>query len=153
MAVSDPHGVAERGPITGIEIATEWAKLPPEHLQMALKALNPQLQREHEVRLEQIRISAQSAQQIRQFRIQLYSLWAGLTISLVMLGASVYVAVNDQPWLALAFSGPSLLALTKLFVLRRTDPHDMSSMVRSQRSAAALVPPDPAAGGTQAGIP
>lgn len=152
MAVSDPIGGAERPPMTGIEIATEWAKLPPEHLQVALKALNPQLEREHLARVEQMRISAQNAQDLRQFRIQVYSLWAGFCLSLVMLGAAVFVAVNDQAWLALAFSGPSLLALTKIFVLRRSDSNDIRAMVSSQRAAASLVPPDPA-GGSQAGIP
>jgi hypothetical protein len=150
MAVDD--GLAERHPVTGVEIAAEWAKLPPEHLQVALKALNPQLEREHLARIEQMRISAQSAQDIRQFRIQVYSLWAGFFLSLVMLGASVYVAVNGQAWLALAFSGPSLLALTKIFVLRRSDSYDMQAMVSSQRAAASLLPPDPA-GGSQAGVP
>ncbi|MFC7264212.1 hypothetical protein [Streptomyces lutosisoli] len=119
---------------------------------MALKVLNPQLEREHKLQIEQMKISAQSAQGLREFRIQVYSLWAGLLISLGMLGASVYVAVNDQPWLALAFSGPSLLALTKIFVLRRSDSYDMSAVVRSQRAAASLVPPDPA-GGTQTIVP
>ena len=152
MAVNDPADATERPPVTGIEIATEWAKLPPEHLQVALKALNPQLEREHVARIEQMRISAQSTQDLRQFRIQVYSLWAGFFLSLVMLGAAVFVAVNDQPWLALAFSGPSLLALTKIFVLRRSDSYDMRAMISSQRAAASLVPPD-APTGSQAGIP
>ncbi|WP_316759963.1 hypothetical protein [Streptomyces herbicida] len=138
--------------MTGIEIATEWAKLPPEHLQVALKALNPQLEREHLARIEQMRISAQNTQCLRQFRIQVYSLWAGFFLSLVMLGAAVFVGVNNQPWLALGFSGPSLLALTKIFVLRRSDSYDMRAMVSSQRAASSLIPPD-TTGGSQAGIP
>lgn len=146
MGADDPNGLTERHPVTGVEIAAEWAKLPPEHLQIALTALNPQLEREHLAKIEQMRISAQSAQEIRQFRVQVYSLAAGFFLSLVMLGAAVYVAVNGQAWLALAFSGPSLLALTKIFVLRRSDSTDMRAMVSSQRAAASLVPPDPAAG-------
>lgn len=153
MAVSDPRDTAERTSVTGIEIATEWAALPPEHLAMALKALNPQLEREHKARIEQMRISAQGAKEMREFKFQIYSLCAGLIISLVMLGAAIYVATNDQPWLALAFSGPSLLALAKIFVLRRSDADDMRAVTRGQQTAASLVPPDPApSGGSQTGV-
>lgn len=38
-----------------LQVTQMWAKLPPEHLEFALEALEPELRREHEHRLELLR--------------------------------------------------------------------------------------------------
>ncbi|MEU3491154.1 hypothetical protein [Streptomyces massasporeus] len=64
-----------------------------------------------------------------------------------MLGAAVYVApVNG--WLSALLCGPSLLALVKVFVLRRSDPGDMRAVslagrVASDAAVQAQQPPPP----------
>ncbi|WP_258054602.1 hypothetical protein [Streptomyces sp. Ru71] len=49
--------------------------------------------------------------------------------------ARVYVAQGDRWWLSLLLCGPSLLALAKVFVLRRSDPDDMRLLARATHSA------------------
>ncbi|MFG1706474.1 hypothetical protein ACFLIM_25095 [Nonomuraea sp. M3C6] len=39
---------------SGFEIGSLWGQIPVEHLQVALKALEPQLKREHEFRMKQL---------------------------------------------------------------------------------------------------
>ena len=42
-----------------------------------------------------------------------------------MLTGAVIVGVNGQLWLAVLLTGPSLIALAKIFVLRRSDRTDV----------------------------
>ncbi|AZM56298.1 hypothetical protein DMA15_29965 [Streptomyces sp. WAC 01529] len=60
----------------------------------------------------------------------------GATIAVAMLGAGVYVA-QDAWRLATLLCGPSLLALGKIFVLRRSDPDDRKADGRATRSSTA----------------
>ncbi|MFF8359509.1 hypothetical protein ACF063_39310 [Streptomyces chartreusis] len=153
-----------------LNIAAQWSALPPEHLREALAALDPQLAREHELRmraqdarekrmateaeiakahakaeLEKIRADA-AAVETRLKRAHTYrmaGLAAGLTISIAMLIASVLVAPHG-PWLSCLFAGPGLLALVKIFVLLKSDPEDMRQTARAAQSAlAAAVQPAP----------
>ena len=133
-----PHGTVirpDRQP-SALDLATQWATLPPEHLRIALKALEPQLAREHELRLEQERsaertsvaaaesAAAESADRRAHVRY-LSGMVSGLVLSLSMLTGAVIVGTSGQAWLAAALSGPSMLALAKIFVLRRSDPEDL----------------------------
>ncbi|NXY98790.1 hypothetical protein HYE82_31310 [Streptomyces sp. BR123] len=128
---------------TGLEHALQWAQLPPEHLQIAMKALEPELKRHHEFRMQQDahrqeleleRMRLESAQQQltqqlehderqakRSYTLYLVGLIAGFLISAGMLVGAVFVGMNNQPWLAAMLAGPSLLALATLFVLRKND--------------------------------
>ncbi|MFF1843081.1 hypothetical protein ACFVW9_15210 [Streptomyces sp. NPDC058217] len=146
---------------TGLEIAMQWADLPAEHLQIALKALEPQLRREHELRMEQqravqqldlerMRLSDKEAQAKRSHALFMAGLIAGFVVAVGMLAGAVVVGVQGHVWLAAMLSGPSVLALAGLFVLRKTDSAQMDAVQRSQRSAlnaAQQAPPavDPAA--------
>jgi len=60
----------------------------------------------------------------------------GFLVSMTMLTGAIIVGVHDQPWLAAALSGPSVIALTTLSVLRRSD-------AVATRAAARWMPPDP----------
>ncbi|MFJ2807852.1 hypothetical protein [Kitasatospora sp. NPDC087271] len=138
----------------GLEIAARWGEaVGPEKLKIALQALEPQLKREHEARMrrmddlrarEERRASADDVEAKRSAALEkmkaelalresdrrrthvyrMSGMIAGVVLSLALLGAAVAVAPT-QPWLASALSGPSLIALAKIFVLRRDDqPHD-----------------------------
>ncbi|WP_406452244.1 hypothetical protein OG782_18235 [Streptomyces sp. NBC_00876] len=145
----------------GLDIAARWGDaLGPEQLQLALKALEPQLKREHEIRMKQLdNLRAQAeraatlekaagdrnvrdAERRRNHVYRMSGLVAGVALSLALLGAGVVVA-PEQPWLAAGLCGPSLLALVKVFVLRRSDPSDMKAVERAARESAAASAPPP----------
>lgn len=116
----------------GMGIAARWGEvLGPEKLQIALRALEPQLKREHQALMKRLEMAQEEAVQLsrekseeRKHKRHLADLAAGTVIAVAMLGAGVYVAAGTW-WLAALLCGPSLLALTKVFVLRRSEPGDM----------------------------
>ncbi|MFD8782512.1 hypothetical protein [Kitasatospora sp. NPDC059599] len=123
-------------------IAARWGEvLGPEKLEVALKALEPQLKREHAIALKRLDMQqadldrqAQEAREQRADRRYFAGLIVGATVAVAMLGAGVYVA-KDAWWLAALLCGPSLLALAKIFVLRRSDAGDMSAVALTARGA------------------
>lgn len=137
----------------GLEVARAWADIPVDHLEVALKALEPQLTRDHEYRTAQQRIDRElelKAIEVGESRakqahaLYLSGLVAGFVITVGMLSGAVIVGSNDQPWLAAMLSGPSVLALATVFVLRRNDAAQSRAVERSQRlilDAAAQTPP------------
>ena len=115
-----------------LRIARLWAQMPPEHLEVALKALEPELRREHEHRLARMA-------HVRY----MCGLWAGFAVAVGSLTSAAFVGVNGQPWLAALFAGPSVLALAKLFVIRRADAEDARQITRAQQDALAQAPAEP----------
>lgn len=144
---------------TALNIAMQWAELPPEHLKIALRAMEPQLVRDHELLMEQLRLSAQAQSEGRVHRLYMGGLIAGFGVVAGMLSAAVIVGINGQAWLAAMLAGPSVLSLAGLFVLRKVDSgasRDASRVTRAGLNAAsqvgpsspvAAVPPDPNAAG------
>lgn len=127
----------------GLEIAMKWGAAlgGPEQLKVALVALEPQLKREHQIRLKQLEAQKQTAErkarterEIRQHKFRMTSLIVGAAMSVAMLGAGVYVA-KDVWWLAMLLCGPSLIAILKIVVLRRSDSSDMSAVTAAARNA------------------
>ncbi|MEU6071248.1 hypothetical protein ABZ864_44130 [Streptomyces sp. NPDC047082] len=125
----------------GMQIAMQWRHLGAEQLKDALRALEPELRREHHqlmVRLEMQREAEQrrhvERQQQRAHVRHMTELVVGAVVALAMLGAGVYVA-PDSWWLATLLCGPSLLALAKVFVLRRSDPDDMKFLAGASRTS------------------
>ncbi|MET9017058.1 MULTISPECIES: hypothetical protein [Streptomyces] len=135
-------------------IAARWGEvLGPEKLEVALKALEPELKREHQFRLR--RLEAKEAEAERQAAAaqaeaeraareviekrhhmhRIATLVAGMVASLTMLGGGLYIAPHNA-WLAAGLCGPSLLALVKIFVLQRSDDGDMRAAERTARDAA-----------------
>ncbi|MFB4284870.1 hypothetical protein ACBJ59_57050 [Nonomuraea sp. MTCD27] len=123
--------------LTGLEIAMQWTKLPPEHLRAALKALEPQLVRDHAYRMALAEIQERNDE--RSHRLFMTGLLIGCGVAVAMLVAAVIVGMNGHAWLALAFSGPSMLALVGMFVLRRFD----TATLRESRRAQPAQPADP----------
>ncbi|GAA3631953.1 hypothetical protein [Streptomyces iranensis] len=160
----------------GLAIAAQWGEaLGAEKLEIALKALEPQLKREHQARMKQLDNeralaaqqhaaaeaaasraaevekaaggrAARDAERRRNHVYRMSGLISGVVLSLALLGAGVVVAPT-QPWLSACLCGPSLLALAKIFVLRRSDAEDIRASERAAREAAtAVAPPRPPQG-------
>lgn len=110
-----------RKDLAGLEVALQWAMLPPDHLKVALESLELELARQHELRVLHAKIRAQAEKDHRNYILYVCGLISGFIIVLSMLGASVIVGVNGLPWLSAMLAGPSLLSLAVLFVLRRAD--------------------------------
>lgn len=143
----------------------QWAELPSEHLQAALKALEPQLRREHEARmerekvaskieLERMRLSVEEGQAARSHTLYLLGLIAGFIVTIGMLAGAVIVGINNQPWLAALLAGPSVSILAGLFVLRRNDHNQMKALLAAQRAAIGIAGqgPPPASAPADPGV-
>ncbi|MFI1381808.1 hypothetical protein [Embleya sp. NPDC020886] len=145
-----------------LEFALQWSTLPAEHLQIALTALEPELARRNERRKLAAELAAREAEAIREHArmeaesarahsLYMSGLWAGAVLVLVMLGGSIFVGTNGQPWLSAMLAGPSMLALAGLFVLRRSDRSQSREVARSTSAAlASATAPAPAPAGVPA---
>ncbi|GGW20564.1 hypothetical protein GCM10018980_43200 [Streptomyces capoamus] len=139
----------------GLDIAMKWGAAlgGPEKLKIAFEALEPQLKREHQIRLRQLDMQREATaraeenaraaadrmvrleREKRQHALWMTGLYLGSVISVAMLVAGIYAA-RDSWWLSLVLCGPSLVAMGKLYVLRRNDPDDMRAVSTAARSAA-----------------
>ncbi|MER7514024.1 hypothetical protein ABTX82_37765 [Streptomyces lavendulae] len=149
----------------GLSIAAQWgARLDPPQLEVALKALEPQLRREHKERLLRLEMqrdvadrdsqekrdtserAAWESREERSHKRYLATLMTGGIVAIAMLGAGVAVA-QDQWWLSILLCGPSLIALSKIIFLRRSDDYDMKAVLGSTRTginaAGQTQPPQP----------
>jgi len=113
----------------GLEIAMKWGQAlgGPEQLKIALEALEPQLQREHQMRLKRMEMlpvkheqEIREAQDRRQHYFKMTSLVVGAVLSVAMLAGGVYVA-KDAWWLAGLLCGPSMIGMALIVILRRHD--------------------------------
>ncbi|MFF9114336.1 hypothetical protein ACF09Y_01715 [Streptomyces massasporeus] len=141
---------------SALDIAAQWAQMPAEHLTAALKALEPQLKREHQLRtlqennrarLEEERLKTEHEREKRRHRRHMVNVSAGLAVALGGLAGSLYFGTIGQLVLAVVLFGPNLVVLVKMFTLRRSDPQDIFRVTTAMRTASlALPPPDPAPG-------
>jgi len=129
----------------------------PSRCREDLNALEPQLKRDHQVLIKRLDMQreaaeradaaaaaaaereAQERQEQRKHSRHMAGLLVGAVVAVAMLGAGVYVA-QDAWWLATLLCGPSLLALAKIFVLRRSDPDDMKFVSNTARSSTNSAP-------------
>ncbi|MFD8544656.1 hypothetical protein [Streptomyces sp. NPDC059649] len=135
-----------QGDSTGLEIALQWAQLPAEHLKAALDALEPELARQHQLRVIQVQLAAQTERERRAHLLYLGGLVGGFLIVVAMLSAAVIVGINGLPWLSGLLAGPSVLSLAGLFVLRRVDSGAARNAARAH-DAALNAASQPGAGG------
>ncbi|MFD4955188.1 hypothetical protein [Streptomyces sp. NPDC058451] len=131
--------------LAAMHVAMQWKELDPAHLAAAMAAMEPSLRREHRERLTRMQMQREAAQQdleerqrARTDRRRMVEVVCGTVVALAMLGGGIYAAPHSW-WLSTLLCGPSLLALTKVFVLGRSDPDDMKLL-----SAAARVSTDSA---------
>jgi hypothetical protein len=85
-----------RPAVDPLEEAFQWSSLPPEHLRIALTALEPQLAREHEYRMEQLRLETQAEADRRGHVLYLVGLVAGFAIVVGMLTGAVVVGSGGR---------------------------------------------------------
>lgn len=130
----------------------QWRELGAEQLGVALRAMEPELKREHRLSVLRLELEREATQRLheerqerRAHRRHMTELIVGAVVALSMLGGGVYVA-PDSWWLSCLLCGPSLLALVKIFVLRRSDPGDMAAVAgaaRTSTNAAGQAQPPP----------
>ncbi|MEU1390905.1 MULTISPECIES: hypothetical protein [unclassified Nonomuraea] len=130
------------GSPSGFEIASLWGQIPVEHLQVALKALEPELKREHEFRMKRLDKEEAETSARRMHALQMTGVIAGLVLAVGMIGGAVLLGSNGQPWLAaLLCGGPSIIVLIKMFVLRKSDKSDTATVSEAGKAALrSLVP-------------
>ena len=97
------------------------SQLPPEQFKLALKSVEAELARSHELRMEQERNRAREAADARTHALFAWGLGAGFVVVLGMIAASVVVGLKGYVWLSASLSGPGVAVLASLFVLRRLD--------------------------------
>jgi len=102
---------------SAFEIANQWAQYPPAHLTAAIKALEPQLRREHELRQEELRQIA--LKEHHSYLLYLIGMGAGFAIAIASLTGAIILG-RHNPTLAGILVGPGLASAISTFVLRRS---------------------------------
>jgi hypothetical protein len=102
-------------------ILVTLAQLPPEHFKLALKTVEAEMARRHELQLERERSRVREAADARTHALYAWGLGAGFVVALGMITAAVLVGLQGHVWLAAGLSGPGVVGLASLFVLRRLD--------------------------------
>ncbi|MDT0405923.1 MULTISPECIES: hypothetical protein [Streptomyces] len=105
-----------------LSYAKEWARLPPQHLRVALKTLEPVMMRRHELAV---------MREQNRHRLWMAGLLAGGVTSLGSIGGAILFGLLHDPLMAGVMLSPSVFAVTKMFVLRKSEKSDM----RAARSA------------------
>ncbi|MFJ8943517.1 hypothetical protein ACIRG4_09595 [Streptomyces sp. NPDC102395] len=139
--------------VAAFQLADKWAKLPPEHLKLALRSADAELARHHELRMAKQQAAA--AAERRAHILQISGVAAAFMICIAMLTGSVMTAQQGHFWLSITMCGPSLLALATLFVLRRSSAMALQESARAARlamNAAQPTAPATTTGTTGAGV-
>jgi hypothetical protein len=118
-------------------LINEIARLPTEKFKLALQAVETQLARDHEFRMKQEENRILDAANARTHILFLRGLIAGFVLSVGMIAASVVVGLKGHVWLATSLSGPCLVMLAALFVLRKLDTKQLGIISRAQAGALA----------------
>jgi hypothetical protein len=101
---------------SALELASQWTQVPPEYLPAAIKAFEPQLRREHQLRKEELHLLA--VRERHSYVLYIMGMVAGLAIALISL-LPVILGKLD-PILAGILAGPGLVSVITIFVLRRS---------------------------------
>ncbi|MER6304269.1 hypothetical protein ABT247_32650 [Kitasatospora sp. NPDC001539] len=132
------------------KIALEWADVPTGHLVAVLSAMEPQLRREHQLKakqderrhelemqrlkeaerrheLELAKLKERQARAADAHRQHLVGVGAGMVVSLSCIGGAIWFGVTGHYWPMAILVGPVLIALTRMFVLRRSDTGDVQA--------------------------
>ncbi|MET9141998.1 hypothetical protein [Streptomyces parvulus] len=122
----------------GLKIAMEWGQaLDADKLKVSLEALEPQLKREHQLRVKQLDMQrqkheAEERKDKRKHAARMTGMIVGAVMGVAMLGAGVYT-VKDAWWLGCLLCGPVFIAALKIFVLRRSDKYDMDAVAQATK--------------------
>jgi hypothetical protein len=116
-----------------LSYAKEWAQLPPTHLRVALKQLEPMMVRQHELMI---------ARDKRRHVLDMIALCGGTFISVCSVVAAFYFGMDKNYPAAGIMLGPSVLAMAKLLVLRKSDTKDTRA-AGAALNAVTQLPPQP----------
>ncbi|MER5938897.1 hypothetical protein ABT121_16420 [Streptomyces sp. NPDC001928] len=119
-----------------LSYAKEWAQLPPQHLRVALKSLEPMLLRQHELAL---------MREKNRYRLDLLGMIAGFIVSLASIGGAITFGFRGDYWMAGIMLSPSVFAVTKLFVLRKSEKGDIRQSGAALQAVTQPGGPPPAA--------
>lgn len=132
-------------PSASLEILIKaMAELPPDRFELALKAVEAELARihtqmdhDHALRMKREDNRIVDAANARAHALFVWGLIAGFVLSAGMVTASVIVGLQGHIWLTALLSGPSVIVLASLFVLRRLETKQLSIVSRAQSSTLA----------------
>ncbi|WP_345695865.1 hypothetical protein [Kitasatospora terrestris] len=178
--MAEPEGEVMLGSVElelAHKIAREWADVPASHLAAAFAAMEPQLQRTHEYRMRQADHEhkqrllelkdadrqyelelARSRERLdrteKAHRQHLVGVAAGAAVSLSCIGGAIWFGAAGHYWPMAILVGPVLIALTKMFVLRRSEPGDVGTIASAVNRLVGRAPvqADPGAGGTTGAV-
>ncbi|MDG4858758.1 hypothetical protein P8605_11445 [Streptomyces sp. T-3] len=128
----------------------EWGELPPEHLLIAIEAREREQQRQAEAteRAEDRRHAVAMAEldhrkeeSERAWRHETLRLRAGIGTTVASIGGALFFGYHQDHLMAGLMLGPSLLAVIKMFVLKRSDPVDARAGVATLNAAGQAPPP------------
>ncbi|MGW3117290.1 hypothetical protein ACWDBW_09095 [Streptomyces sp. NPDC001107] len=113
-------------------------------MKTALKAVEPQLRREHElamekervareIQIERMHLEARQADASRTHLLFLLGLIAGFILAAEMLTGAIIVGTHGEAGLAALLAGPSLVTLAGIFVLRRKETSDTNAVRSAQQ--------------------
>jgi hypothetical protein len=114
------------------DLINEISGLPSEKFKLALQATEAQLTRDHEFRMKQEENRVLDAASARAHVLYARGLIAGFLLSAGMITASVIVGLQGHVLLATSLSGPCLIILAALFVLRKLETNQLSIVSRPQ---------------------
>ncbi|MDU0293817.1 hypothetical protein [Saccharothrix longispora] len=144
-------GKAERAgeKLDSLEVIQRWSEVSPEHLKSAIKALDSELSRAHELRM--VKEQHQEAKARREHTLYMTSMLVGSLVIIALLSGAVLLATRGQVLLPTIFTTLSVTMAT-VFVLRKHDPQQMRAVIKAQeritRSLSASADPAAAIEGT-----
>ncbi|WP_157519733.1 hypothetical protein [Herbidospora daliensis] len=118
---------------SGLEIALQWAELPTDHLQVALAALEPQLQREHEIRKIKLQHDRESIKERRNHLLYMTGLYMAFTISVGAIAGATVAGLEGNLPLALILCGPTILSIIGIFALRKSSASQIREASKQQK--------------------
>jgi hypothetical protein len=126
---ADPAGEK----LDSLEVIQRWSELAPEHLKTAIKTLDAELSRAHELRM--IREKHQDAKARREHTLYMTSMLLGSFVIIALLSGAVLLGMRGQVALPSIFTTLSATMAT-VFVLRKHDPQQMRAVITAQARVA-----------------
>ena len=119
--------------LNSLDIIQRWSELSPEHLKTAIKTLDAELSRAHELRMT--KEQHQDAKARREHTLFMISMLLGFFVIIALLSGAVLLGMRGQVALPAIFTTLSATMAT-VFVLRKHDPQQMRAVVTAQARVA-----------------
>ncbi|MFJ8038895.1 hypothetical protein ACIRBX_00085 [Kitasatospora sp. NPDC096147] len=141
------QGEGQQAAVSPMEIARQWAELPPAHLKTVMAAMERQLEREHTQRMRELDLEDSVAQ--NRSKREMAGLKIGGLLAIGFLVLTGWLATSQPIVAGITGAGGAvtLVLLVKMFVLQQAPSDaDMKALVMQQKQMVALAgqPPAPA---------